>query len=139
MMDVDQMLRGGTSNPRNKILLKMFNLIGIGERSGSGIPLIFMSAKENNLPPPVISEEYNPDKTNLSFYIEKNINKPTNEFSKLEKQIIDYLKDNGPSSAKKISEYLSKNITTIKLSLYGLVDKNIVKTSGTIKDKRYYL
>ena len=31
-----QMLKGGISDPRNKALMKMFNLIGIGERAGSG-------------------------------------------------------------------------------------------------------
>ena len=32
---------GGESNPRNKALMKMFNLINIGERAGSGVPNIF--------------------------------------------------------------------------------------------------
>lgn len=31
-----QMIQGGESDPRNKALMKMFNLIGIGERAGSG-------------------------------------------------------------------------------------------------------
>ena len=29
------------SDPRNKTLMKMFNMIGIGERAGSGVPYIF--------------------------------------------------------------------------------------------------
>ena len=29
------MLHGGISDPRNKILMKMFNMIGIGERAGN--------------------------------------------------------------------------------------------------------
>lgn len=33
-----QMLRGGISEPRNKNMFKMFNLIGIGEHAGSGVP-----------------------------------------------------------------------------------------------------
>ena len=36
-----QMRKGGESDPRNKSLMKMFDLINIGERSGSGVPLIF--------------------------------------------------------------------------------------------------
>ena len=35
------MLAGGVSDARNKILMKMFNLLGIGERAGSGVPRIF--------------------------------------------------------------------------------------------------
>ena len=36
-----QMLKGVISDPRNKTLMKMFNMIGIGERAGSGVPYIF--------------------------------------------------------------------------------------------------
>ena len=36
-----QMRLGGESDPRNKALMKMFNLINIGERAGSGVPNIF--------------------------------------------------------------------------------------------------
>jgi len=35
-----QMLRGGVSDPRNRGLMKMFNLVDIGERAGSGIPSV---------------------------------------------------------------------------------------------------
>ncbi len=36
-----QMLKGGISTPRNKALMKMFNLISIGEHAGSGVPDIY--------------------------------------------------------------------------------------------------
>ena len=40
---------GGESDPRNKALMKMFNLIGIGERAGSGVPeLIFCLGRRGN-------------------------------------------------------------------------------------------
>ena len=36
-----QMRKGGESDPRNKNLMKMFNLIDIGERAGSGVPELY--------------------------------------------------------------------------------------------------
>lgn len=36
-----QMIYGGISDPRNKAIMKMFNLISIGERAGSGVPQLF--------------------------------------------------------------------------------------------------
>lgn len=36
-----QMRLGGQFDPRNKALMKMFNLIGVGERAGSGVPELF--------------------------------------------------------------------------------------------------
>ena len=36
-----QMLRGGKSRPRNKVILNMLTYIGVGERAGSGVPSIY--------------------------------------------------------------------------------------------------
>ena len=36
-----QMLRGGKSRPRNKVVLNILNYIGVGERAGSGVPNIY--------------------------------------------------------------------------------------------------
>lgn len=139
MMDINRMIAGGDSEPRNKNMLKLFNLIGIGERSGSGIPFIFITAKKYKYKTPVIDESHNPDSTTLIVYINNNISKYINNDSSLAKEIISFLKENGQSSAKMIATYLNKNITTIKLELYKLVDSGTLSTSGTIKDKVYFL
>jgi predicted HTH transcriptional regulator len=56
-------LRGGISDPRNSALFLMFSLIGIGERAGSGLTSIETTWREENLPEPVLSEQFNPDRT----------------------------------------------------------------------------
>ncbi|MBK5898709.1 RNA-binding domain-containing protein [Catonella massiliensis] len=66
-----QMLRGGISDPRNKILMKMFNMIGIGERAGSGIPDIYNVWENEGWAVPVVEESYNPDRTRLSLEFAK--------------------------------------------------------------------
>ena len=45
--------------------MKMFNIIGIGERAGSGVPDIFDVWKSQGWETPVIEEQYNPDRTIL--------------------------------------------------------------------------
>lgn len=137
MMDVDQMIKGGTSAPRNNTLLKMFNLIGIGEKSGSGVSTLFATSKAYKLPLPIIEEQYNPDSSTLVFYT-SNPRKNNNNLLELEQDILNFVIDNGPSSAKEISQRLQNNITTIKLRLYHLVELGLINTSGTIKDKRYF-
>ena len=57
------MRRGGESDPRNKTLMKMFNLINIGERSGSGVPNIFNTWNDQGWKEPVIEERFDPDRT----------------------------------------------------------------------------
>ena len=67
----DQMLKGGISDPRNKALMKMFNMIGIGERAGSGVPDIFSVWESNGWITPEIEELYNPDRTILTLSFKK--------------------------------------------------------------------
>ena len=67
-----QMRLGGESDPRNKALMKMFNLINIGERAGSGVPNIFNVWADEGWEEPVIEERFDPDRTVLSLSFKKN-------------------------------------------------------------------
>lgn len=62
-----QMLKGGISDPRNKALMKMFNMIGIGERAGSGVPDIYSVWESQGWVEPQVIEEYSPDRTILKL------------------------------------------------------------------------
>lgn len=66
-----QIRLGGVSDPRNKGLMKMFNLIDIGERAGSGVPDIFNAWKVEGFESPEIIEEFDPDRTKLILSFEK--------------------------------------------------------------------
>lgn len=65
------MLKGGISDPRNKALMKMFNMIGIGERAGSGVPDIFSVWEQQGWIEPEVEERYNPDRTILKLSLIK--------------------------------------------------------------------
>ena len=66
---------GGESDPRNKALMKMFNLINIGERAGSGVPNIFNVCADEGWEEPVIEERFDPDRTVLSLSFVKKVAK----------------------------------------------------------------
>ena len=56
--------------PRNKALYKMFNLIGLGEHAGSGVPDIYKAWNDAGLSEPVVEENFgggNPDRTILTL------------------------------------------------------------------------
>ena len=65
----EQMLKGGISEPRNRTIMKMFNLIHVGERAGSGVPEIFSIWNDEGWVMPEVEELYQPDRTilRLSF------------------------------------------------------------------------
>lgn len=67
----NQMLLGGESDPRNKALMKMFNLVGIGERAGSGVPELFTVWKNQGWDDPIIEEMFDPNRTLIRLNFKK--------------------------------------------------------------------
>lgn len=65
--------------------MKMFNLINIGERAGSGVPNIFNVWADEGWEEPVIEERFDPDRTVLSLSFKKNGDKKAT-IKKVQKQ-----------------------------------------------------
>ena len=66
-VEIHEALSGGVSSPRNAVILKMLNLLNIGERTGSGIPLIFKAWKDEGFNEPVYTEQVNVNRSILSL------------------------------------------------------------------------
>jgi len=75
-VSIEDAIRGGKSDPRNQTLVKMFTLLGLVERAGSGVPNIFSVWQSQGWNPPVLQEEFNPDRTILSLVFFSNDQKP---------------------------------------------------------------
>lgn len=109
----EQMLRGGVSDPRNRGMMKMFNLIDVGERAGSGVPKILNAWEEQGLKAPMIEEQFDPDRFILALPLEgrcgaKVALSPSHGKKTLEAKtkIIEYLRDNGASTCAEIASCL---------------------------------
>lgn len=104
---------GGISDPRNKILMKMFNLINIGERAGSGVPNIFNTWADQGWIDPVIEEQFDPDRTILTLAFKKKQAKKTSD----------------------IAEYLDLSAPRIRAILKDMPD---IEFSGTNTNRKYF-
>lgn len=137
-----QMLRGGISDPRNKTLMKMFNLIGIGERAGSGIPDIYQIWEDEGWKTPMVEETYNPDRTRLSLEFVKKQAIKTNAKNKQEKTeenrllIREYLSQNGRSKTSEIAKYIGLSPSRTRAILTEMED---VIIEGANKNRKYRL
>jgi len=78
-ISLDEAKSGGTSAPRNSVILKMFNLLDIGERTGSGIPRITESWREEFSAVPEYMVQYNPDRAILTMQLPNEANGTVNE------------------------------------------------------------
>ena len=68
---VEQMRLGGVSDPRNGLVMKMFSLIDVGERAGTGVPDVFATWANAGLPEPQIEESFGEaDRTVLTLMLE---------------------------------------------------------------------
>ena len=138
----EQMLRGGISDPRNKTLLKMFNIIGIGERAGSGVPDIYAVWDKEGWTAPKIEEQYGPDWTILTLGF---LPKPTIKTdekksavkSDIKKDMIrEYLKDKDSAKTADIAVAIGLGITRTKELIYDMPD---VEALGGNRNRTYRL
>lgn len=141
----DQMLKGGISDPRNKALMKMFNIIGIGERAGSGVPDIYDVWETQGWETPVVEEQYNPDRTilTLSFvqvgnienqedlkYQGDTLNDTLDQNDTLETLILEQIKKNPRSKQIELAEITGSSIATIKRTMKKMTEQGIIQREG---------
>ena len=60
--------------PRNEVILKIFNMVGIGDRAGTGIPKIMNATKETGYMTPTLVENQQLMDTTLTIFISKTSN-----------------------------------------------------------------
>jgi predicted HTH transcriptional regulator len=70
-IELREALSGGISSPRNAVIMKMLNLLNIGERAGSGIPMIFRAWKGEGFDDPVYAEMTEISRSTLTLPLTK--------------------------------------------------------------------
>lgn len=58
-------VQGNASDPRNPSLQKMFQLVGFGDRAGSGVPKITLAWRDEGWPAPQVTENFDAQETSL--------------------------------------------------------------------------
>ena len=157
-IDVEAAKSGGVSDPRNSTLIKMFNLIDVGERAGSGIPNIFSVWNKQDWPAPVISESFEPDRITLSLVIGKSDDKKasiktddkkaagktgdkkaTAKTIAHKQTILVYLTENIFAKSSDIADLLGLKPTRAKELLVEMVNDGLLMTEGENKNRIYKL
>ena len=148
-ISVGEALCGGISDPRNASLIKMFNLINIGERAGSGIPSICAAWEKQGWEKPVIEEQFNPDRTILSLLlsplfsvkpaIKTGDKKMVSKGALRKRMIIEYLSRHQLGRASEIADFLGLKVSQTKVYLNQLVVENGITIEGANRNRVYKL
>ena len=151
-LDLKEVVIGGVSDPRNTTLMKMFNLIDVGERAGSGIPNIFKVWEEQQWALPVIEEKFNPERSILYLYLTKFADKKSAEkiggknrrkksaekiSDKRKKQILEYLSTIESATSIDVAKAIDLGISRTKDYLLELVNEDRVICEGKTKNRVY--
>jgi predicted HTH transcriptional regulator len=152
-IDVETAKSGGVSDPRNSGLIRMFNLIDVGERTGSGIPHIINVWNKQGWPAPVITESFEPDRITLALILGKNKNpkaemnedvhgqgKTTSSKSQIQKQaVIAYLTERVEARTVEVAGLLGVQDARARRLLAEMVAEGTVVTDGGKRNRVYKL
>ncbi|HJC10771.1 MAG TPA: hypothetical protein H9935_08120 [Candidatus Blautia merdigallinarum] len=141
-----QMLKGGISDPRNKALMKMFNLIGIGERAGSGVPDIYSVWEQQGWRQPEVIEEYGPDRTilKLSFVkkaaIKNGDKKQVTKKTEIQLEyILEYMPPDREYKTSEIAAEIGLKKSRARELVNELVKSGRIEAVGKNRGRRYRL
>ena len=158
-IELREALCGGVSSPRNAVILKMLNLLNIGERTGSGIPLIFAAWKSEGFSEPVYTEQIEINRSFLSLSLAETSDKkqaiktsdkkqaattanakPKNKISDNRKRsILDYLASHESSTSKEVADHLGISSDRARVYLQEFVFNGIVIAEGENRNRTYRL
>ena len=127
-------------------MLKLFNMIDIGERAGSGIPNIYRVWQDQGWAEPTIMQTFDPDRTTLSLVFKKTSDKKRaiNESDKRigvrqKNAIVDYLTDHTSAKANEIAGILHVSPPRARAILTKLILDDIVVAEGGNRNRTYRL
>ncbi|MDY6226789.1 MULTISPECIES: RNA-binding domain-containing protein [unclassified Clostridium] len=147
----EEALKGGISDPRNENIFKMFNLLGIGERAGSGLENIQLAWKEQEWLAPDLEELYDPDRIVLtlrttSMLPEKSIallksvlKNKYNELSKEEVMALVAADQEGYVTNNRLQQLLDTHSINSSKILASLIDRGYLESDGVGRGTKYYL
>ena len=93
-------IEGGRSDPRNAQVFNIFSLIGIGERSGTGLSNLYALWEQHGFAAPLIREEFDPEKTIVSISTGLDNNQTINERGVDNKSALMSSLDNNPKKSQ---------------------------------------
>lgn len=139
---------GGVSDPRHETLMSLFHLIGVGARTGSGLPGIFAVWRKRGWADPVITESFAPEGITLTLPFGKEETKiPQTSARPLNRGInalhrraaIEYLTANVTASRAGLAEALGISHAAAGRILTGLEQEGIAVSDGAARNRVYRL
>lgn len=147
---IEQAIRGGDSDCRNRLIQKMFQLVGAGDQAGSGVPRIFGVWKEQSWRMPVVHEKREPEQTlfelrmasllpvDVIAQLESTHGEKFLQLSALEKLIVVTASVEGYVDHKRIREITDQHPADITKTLSKLSKEGLLSATGHGRGTVYF-
>jgi ATP-dependent DNA helicase RecG len=145
-------MRGGESDGRNRLLQKMFLLIGFGEQAGSGLPTIVRGWEEKHWTPPKLTQKDEPnEQTLLELRMSDLMPKQTvehleetfgDQFAALEsneRMILATAHGEGAVTHSRLLNFVDLHSTDLSRLIHKLVQKGLLIQEGHGRGAAYHL
>lgn len=148
---VEQAIRGGESDCRNRTIHQMFMLIGLGERAGSGVPKIFSSWKSQHWRKPMLYEKAEPDQTLMELRmfdlipaevvqnLHDSLGSKFEQLSELEQLILVTASIESVIRHSRIMEITDVHPHDLTIAFTGLVKQELLESDGVGRGTVYFL
>lgn len=120
LIPIEKAMTGGFSESRNPRMMRMFDLVGLTERMGSGLVTMMNICRENRLPSPIIEEENGPSIVRVTLTLDC-ADVP------LKERVLMLMEEQPKISIDKMAKELGVSRTTVSRSI------DVLKTNGRIR------
>jgi ATP-dependent DNA helicase RecG len=150
-LPLDQVIRGGESDCRNRILHQMFLLIGLGERGGSGMPKIYSGWQSCHWRQPLLREKEVPEQTLLELHmldllptsvldaLRARLGARFDGLSAVDRMILATATIEGVVNHARMAEISSDHPHDLSLALARLEREGLLLSQGQSRGKVYHL
>ena len=147
---IEEAVLGGNSDCRNRNLQKMFQLIGLGEQAGSGLPKVYANWKKQHFRPPELWERIDPDQTLLRLRLSsliseealQSLNKKLGDdfgrMTETERLALITVEIEGTVTHARLKQMSSDHPSDITSILRRLVDAGTLESAGRGRATAYY-
>lgn len=133
-INVEDAKYGGISDPRNGTLVKMFNILDIGDSSGDGLSRIYDIWQQMGWDFPIIRETFAPDTIELTLKMHHNdghkLSGSTGSFATSQSNrrlIISYLTKHAQATEVELTDFIGLTASDVRELLTDLIELGIIE------------
>lgn len=143
-------IRGGNSDCRNRNLQKMFQLVGLAEQAGSGLPKVYRNWKKQHWRRPELLEQINPEQTILRLRMVSLLPEETiaeldmrfgvrfRELPETARMALANVSVEGSVTHARLREMCADHPKDLSKTLAGLVENSFLVSRGATRGTVYY-